>query len=241
MTEAILVVEDDDETRNMLVRHLRREGFQVLAARDGDEGMAAIVRHRPVVVVLDLVMPGMPGQLICKNVRGNPETADIYILMLTGLAQDGDRISGFELGADDYVTKPFNMRELVLRVTAGFKRVIGNRGIREGSLRVDADSRRAWIGEQELALTATEFDLLLCFMLRPGKLFTREEILRECWQEETRPDARCVDAHIKRLRQKLGAAAAAIQTVHGSGYRYSIEELMAARGGPPASRDELGH
>ncbi len=229
VTESVVVVEDDDETRNLLARSLRQAGLHVLTAAHGKEGLDLIRRYRPAVVLLDLVMPGVPGQFVCSSIRAEPETAETYIIMLTGLGRDADRIAGFELGADDYVTKPCNMRELVLRVEAALRRTVGRKGLAAGPIRIDGEARRAWVEEVELSLTVTEFALLLCFVERPGKLFTREELLQACWGGAEQPDQRCVDAHIKRLRHKLGGAADAIQTVHGSGYRLSVEGLLLKR------------
>jgi two-component system phosphate regulon response regulator PhoB len=228
MSEMVLIVEDDEETRNCLARALRMDGLVVLTAQGGQEGLELIRRHRPAVVLLDLVMPDISGEVVCAAVRADPEIAQIYILMLTGLSADEDRVAGFELGADDYVTKPFNMREIILRVRAAMRRSDqtlppppeeGQLVI--GALRIERRGSRVFIGERECGLTPSEHALLVAMAERPGRPLTRRQLADAVGVREMASHPRCVDAHVKRLRQKLGTAGRALETVRGAGYRLS--------------------
>jgi two-component system phosphate regulon response regulator PhoB len=224
MTNAVLIIEDDEETRQLLARAFRRKALQVLTAEDGADGLEMIRRHHPAVVVLDLVMPRVSGEAVCAAVRADPAVADIHIIMLTGLVRPDDRVAGFELGADDYVTKPFDLREVVLRVEAALRRQ-GERNQEgftvAGPLRIDSKARRVWVKGQEIALTEAECRLLIILAERPGRVFSREDLARKVGGDPEQGSPRSVDTHIMRLRHKLGIAADAVETVRGEGYRFA--------------------
>jgi len=221
----VLVVEDEDDIRNLVVMNLERAGFEVLAAPDGTEGIALATAHRPPVVLLDLMLPDMSGRDVCARIRANPDTADAHVIMVTAMGEEPDRVEGFQVGADDYVTKPFSVRELVLRVKAAARRVPAGEpgeGISRGIVRVDKGAHRAWVSGVELELTATEYKLLVYLAEHEGKLCERGELLQEVWELPPSLNTRTVDTHIKRLRQKLGDAASYVETVRGAGYRFRV-------------------
>lgn len=223
----VLVVEDEDDIRNLVVMNLKRAGFGVLDAADGAAGLALAKAHRPPVVLLDLMLPDMSGRDICARLRADPDTASAHVIMVTAMGEEGDRVQGFEVGADDYVTKPFSVRELVLRVKAAARRVntpaspTGSE-ISRGMVRVDKGAHRAWVKDTELELTATEYKLLVYLAEHEGKLCERGELLQEVWELPPSLNTRTVDTHIKRLRQKLGEAAGYVETVRGAGYRFRV-------------------
>jgi two-component system, OmpR family, phosphate regulon response regulator PhoB len=225
MSGTVLIIEDDEETRNLLSRALRKAGHTVFTAADCAAGLDVLLRVRPAVVLLDLILPDMPGDWICASIRANPEVAKTHVIMVTGLDTAEQRIAGFELGADDYITKPFDLRELLLRVEAALRHSrtpngdVSEGAIVHGGLRIDVRARRAWIYDNELELTEREYLLLSALTQRPGKLLSREELTRAIGLKSQRVDGRSIDTHVKRLRQKLGTAARAIETVRGAGYR----------------------
>jgi two-component system, OmpR family, phosphate regulon response regulator PhoB len=226
----VLVVEDEDDIRNLVVMNLKRAGFGVLDAADGAAGLALAKAHRPPVVLLDLMLPDMSGRDICARLRDDPDTSHAHVIMVTAMGEERDRVQGFEVGADDYVTKPFSVRELVLRVKAAARRVTtpapaaagGGEGLHRGVVRVDKDAHRAWVSDVELELTATEYKLLVYLAEHEGKLCERGELLEEVWELPPSLNTRTVDTHIKRLRQKLGEAAGYVETVRGAGYRFRV-------------------
>lgn len=221
---SVLVVEDEDDIRNLVALHLRRAGFRVLTAGDGDRALQLARANRPPVVLLDLMLPDMSGNEICAALRDDPDTRDTYVIMVTARTEEEDRIAGFEVGADDYVPKPFSVRELVLRVQAAARRVTrapeSHDEMALEHLRIDAASHRVWVQREEVELTATEYKLLLHLARNNGKLCSRGELLRDVWDLPPSLNTRTVDTHVKRLRQKLGAAAMYIETVRGAGYRF---------------------
>ncbi|MEL6343891.1 MAG: response regulator [Myxococcota bacterium] len=223
-TVSVLVVEDEEDIRNLVALNLRKAGFRVLTAGDGSRAMALAREHRPPVVLLDLMLPDMSGTEICEALRADPDTRETYVIMVTARTDESDRIEGFEVGADDYVPKPFSPRELVLRVQAAARRMRPAPGEDEmldlGRLRVDASAHRVWIEGEELELTATEYKLLLHLARNDGKLCSRGELLRDVWELPPNLNTRTVDTHVKRLRQKLGGASEYIETVRGAGYRF---------------------
>jgi len=223
-TVSVLVVEDEDDIRNLVALHLRRAGFRVLTAGDGERALQLAQQNQPPVVLLDLMLPDMSGNEICAALRASPETRDTYVIMVTARTEEEDRIAGFEVGADDYVPKPFSVRELVLRVQAAARRVTRVPDTHDEMelehLRIDATSHRVWVEGSEIELTATEYKLLLHLARNNGKLCSRGELLRDVWDLPPSLNTRTVDTHVKRLRQKLGAASAYIETVRGAGYRF---------------------
>lgn len=223
---SVLVVEDEPDIRELIAMNLRREGYTVFETDHGATGLAIARREHPPVVLLDLMLPDMSGRDVCTELRADPATAGAYIIMVTARTQERDRIRGFEVGADDYVTKPFSVRELVLRVGAGARRVTASPartpGVVEiGLVRIDQGAHRAYVDGEELSLTATEYRLLVWLATHSGQLCSRGELLKEVWELPPDLNTRTVDTHVKRLRQKLGAAASYVETVRGAGYRFS--------------------
>lgn len=217
----VLVVDDDAAIRELASMYLRKEGFDVAAVADGPSALEAAQRERPALIVLDLMLPGMSGFDVCRELR---KQSNVPILMLTARNEDTDKIVGLELGADDYLTKPFNPREMVARVKAILRRAERagrdeRREVRVGALTVDARKREARVDGRELALRAKEFDLLLAFASEPGRVFTREALLDQVWGYSYYGETRTVDVHVQHLRAKLSGSGVSIQTVRGVGYK----------------------
>ncbi len=218
----VLVVEDEPAIADIIRLYLSRAGYGVHHERDGETGLAAIGRLKPAAVILDIGLPGIDGIEVCRRMRAGHDWTPV--LFVTARDDEVDRIVGLELGADDYVTKPFSPRELVARVTSVLRR---SRGVPDdapalvlGPVRVDPGERRVFAGLEapvEVALTATEFDLLAFLMRRPGRVFSREQLLSEVWGYASSAGTRTVDVHIAQLRAKLGAASP-VRTVRGVGY-----------------------
>ena len=224
MRDRVLIVEDEKDVREMLRLNLKMGGFDVLEAQNGAEGLAIAKAELPSVVILDLMMPEMSGMEVCRALRRNPATSRIPILMLTAKSTEGDKVAGLEVGADDYVTKPFSPRELLLRVRAVARRqpdqgVSKPAPVKAGGIELDRSSMTATIGSKKLVLTSTEYRLLDLLVRRAGTILSREVLLSEVWGYQASLDTRTVDTHVRRLRDKLGKAGAVIQTVRGSGYR----------------------
>jgi DNA-binding response OmpR family regulator len=220
----ILVVDDEPEAIELLEFNLRKAGFEVVTAADGAEAICQARSTQPSLVVLDLMLPEIDGLEVCKMLRRDPSTARIPIIMLTAKAAEVDRIVGLELGADDYVTKPFSPRELVLRV----KKVLRHgqlepahpETLKLGELLIDTPRHVVkWRGKP-LDLTKTEFGLLAVLAQRRGRVQSREQLLRDVWEYNALIDTRTVDTHMRRLREKLGPAAKYLDTVRGVGYRF---------------------
>jgi len=223
----VLVVEDEKDILDVLDFNLRQAGFRVLKTTDGAEGLRLAQSERPDLIVLDLMLPGMDGKEVCRRLRQQESTRHLPVLMLTALASETDRIIGFELGAEDYLTKPFSPRELVLRVQAIIRRTHDdeeNAGpIRLGKLSIDPERHLIEVDGRELQLTATEFRLLHHLAAHVGKVQTREVLLERVWGYAYEGYARTVDTHIRRLRKKLGEMSDQIETVRGIGYRFRDE------------------
>jgi two-component system, OmpR family, phosphate regulon response regulator PhoB len=225
MSTRILVVDDEPDIRELVRFNLAQAGFDVRVAATGQEALAELARERPELVVLDLLLPDLTGSEICRRIRANTDTAKLPVIMLTARSEEVDRVVGFELGADDYVTKPFSPRELVLRVQAVLRRSrgegeAGNNLVR-GVLELDPERHRCRVSGQEVELTAKEFGLLEALMRRPGRVLSREKLLTDVWGDDISVTLRTIDTHMKRLREKLGDASALIDTVRGVGYRFS--------------------
>jgi DNA-binding response OmpR family regulator len=217
-------VDDDATVRDVVGRYLDEAGYQVDLAGDGPTGLRAARERRPDAVVLDLMLPGMSGLDVCRALRRDDE--HLPIVMLTALGEDDDRVLGLELGADDYVTKPFSARELMLRVGSVLRRVRPAESagalLVDGALRIDPAARRAELGNVELALTTREFDLLAFLLAHPGRAYTRAELLTEVWGWEF-GDQSTVTVHVRRLREKIETDPTRplrIATIWGTGYRY---------------------
>ncbi|HTV74136.1 MAG TPA: response regulator transcription factor [Candidatus Acidoferrales bacterium] len=221
-TSRVLLAEDDAAIRELLVHHLTRDGFTTVQASDGQTALR-LAREGVDLVVLDIGMPGLDGLDIARTLRREGRTTPI--LMLTARAEEIDRIVGLELGADDYVTKPFSARELVVRVRAILRRVgvpydPGPRVLRFGRLEVDEAARAARIGGVDIGLKPREFSLLLTLVANPGVVLSRNQLLERVWGFDFDGDERTVDVHVRRLRQKIDEYAACVLTVHGFGYKF---------------------
>jgi two-component system, OmpR family, phosphate regulon response regulator PhoB len=230
----ILVVEDEADLREILSYNLSQAGHKVTLAELGREGLSIARAERPDLVLLDLMLPDMSGTDVCRQLKHDPRTRGTLIIMVTAKGEEIDRVVGFELGADDYVTKPFSVRELLLRIQAVLRRGEDQEiaaVFSAGDMRVDRDAHRAWIGDQEVTLTALEFKLLVTLYDRRGRVQTRERLLSDVWGIDADVTTRTVDTHVKRLREKLGPSGELIETVRGVGYRFSDEGTHAARGG----------
>ena len=220
---SILIVEDERDLSELLRFNLVNAGHEAVTAEDGVTALSRIREKVPDLVLLDIMLPDIPGTEICRQIKTSPRTQAVPVIMVTARGEEIDRVVGFELGADDFVIKPFSVRELVLRVKAVLRR--GPAGepdsLQEkvGAIRVDIDAHRAFVQDQEVQLTALEFKLLTTFMSRVGRLQTRETLLRDVWNFAAGMQTRTVDSHVKRLREKLGDARDLIETVRGAGYR----------------------
>jgi two-component system, OmpR family, response regulator len=215
----VLVVEDERPIADLVRLYLSRDGFGVHVEHDGAAGLAAARRLRPVACVLDIALPGMDGTDVCRLLRADGDWTPV--IFLTARDDEVDRVLGLELGGDDYVTKPFSPRELVARVKALLRRAAGPDGARVrtlGPVTLDPERRLATVDGAALTLTSTEFDLLAHLLGRPGRVFTREELLASVWGYASHAGTRTVDVHVAQLRGKLGGAAAVIRTVRGVGY-----------------------
>jgi two-component system phosphate regulon response regulator PhoB len=227
--QRLLLVDDEPDLQQLLVFNLSAAGFAVEAVATGAAGLAAAQRERPAVVILDLMLPDIPGTEVCRRMRADERLEDVPILMLTARGDEYDRVLGFEVGADDYVVKPYSVRELVLRVRALARRTSERREARRAS---DSGTRHAWRGlsvdpvrlrvfadGEELSLRPLEYKLLETFLQHPGVVFSRGELLTEVWGVSPDTQTRTVDTHIRRLRERLGKYGEAIETVPGFGYR----------------------
>ena len=221
----ILVIEDEPDLQQILAYNLRQQGHEVLQALSGTEGLRLARSTRPGLLLLDLMLPDHPGTEVCKALKAEEATRGIPVLMLTAKGEEIDRVLGVELDAEDYVVKPFSVRELLLRVQAILRRASApaaapEDGIRFGRLRIDPAAYRLWVEDREVQLTSIEFRLLLHLHERRNRVQTRSMLLEDVWGLQADTETRTVDTHIKRLREKLGPAEAYIQTVRGVGYRF---------------------
>jgi len=236
----VLVVDDEAPVRELIELYLNKESFQVIHAADGREALRLNGEHHPDLIILDLMLPGLDGREVCRQIR---VSSRVPIIMLTARSDEVDRIVGLELGADDYVVKPFSPRELVARVKAVLRRGASRDDEVETlvfpGLRIDRVQHRVEVDGEEVHLTPTEFRLLWCLASRPGRVFTRAELLDRIWGYDSESDARTVDVHIKRLRQKTRASESrpfSITTVWGLGYKFETRPAPDSRPEP----DETG-
>ena len=220
----ILVVEDEKDILELVDYNLQQEGFQTICAESGDVVLDIVKKDHPDLIVLDLMLPGLAGTEVCKILKQSEETCSIPVIILTAKGEEIDRVVGFELGADDYVTKPFSPRELVLRVKAILKRM--NTGsdekevIQINGLTIDKPRHQVYLNDHVINLTSTEFNLLLTLVERKGRVQTRDMLLETVWGYEYSGFTRTVDTHMRRLRSKLGEWGDKIETVRGIGYRF---------------------
>ena len=224
MSALILIVEDERDLLNTLEYSLQREGYQTRSAICAQDALEfASKEPLPNLILLDLMLPDMSGTEVCRRLKSNEKTKHIPIIMVTARAEEIDRVVGFEVGADDYVVKPYSMRELILRVGVVLKRcqTVSKDAdeIEFGCLKLDRPGHRAWVEGEELKLTALEFRLLTTFYERRGRVQTRERLLTDVWGYQAEVTTRTVDTHMKRLREKLRGAGSYIETVRGVGYR----------------------
>ena len=223
--ETVLVVDDEQHINELIDFNLRKEGFTVVTVQSGESALNAALEHKPVLIVLDLMLPGIDGLTVCRKLKADPETASTPIVMLTARSDDADVVTGLELGADDYLTKPFSPRVLVARIRAVLRRKRESESsqktdvARIGSLSVDRERHEVRCGTRDLHLSATEFEILWLFANHPGIVFTRTRIIDAVRGEDYAVTERTVDVQILGLRRKLREYGKAIETVRGVGYR----------------------
>jgi len=223
--ERVLIVDDDADIRQLVGHHLRQAGFDVVSAETGREGIELAVEKSPALIVLDLMLPDLDGNEVCRKMR-EQTSRYVPILMLSARGEEIDRVLGFELGADDYVTKPFSPRELVLRVRSLLRRSDLREGesLSMGRVQLDPGPRQCVVDGVSLTLTAKEFDLLYALMKAHGNVVTRSYLMDHIWGYHGDSESRTLDTHIRRVREKLGAEGEHVQTVRGVGYRYETDE-----------------
>ena len=232
----ILVVEDERDISDLVRFNLEQEGFSVIVADDGEAALAAVRRERPALIILDLMLPGQPGLEVCSKLRAEEGTSALPIVMLTAKAAEADRIVGLEMGADDYITKPFSPRELVARVRAVLRRAYGVEVERrqemyeKGRLRIDFDTYEVFVDGAKVELSLREFELLRFFVRSPNRVFDRLQILDLVWGHDTHVEPRTVDVHVRRLRKRIerdDSDPTLILTVRGVGYKFNDRALEA--------------
>ena len=227
MSSQVLIIEDEPDIRKTIDYNLTKESFKVVQAGSIEEGEKALALNKIDVIILDLMLPDGSGLTLCRDIKSDDKTKHIPIIILTAKTEEVDRVVGFELGADDYVTKPFSVRELILRVKAILKRgPASNKNSEEdeysfGELTLNFEAHQAYINGNEITLTALEFRLLKHLIDRKGRVQTRDQLLEDVWGYSSDVTTRTVDTHIKRLREKLGSVGNHIQTIRGVGYRFS--------------------
>jgi two-component system phosphate regulon response regulator PhoB len=226
MSATILIIEDETDLAGTLAYNLRREGYATRVGHTGRQGLElAAEAPPPDLVLLDLMLPDMSGTDVCRRLRAEEATRRVPIIILTAKGEEIDRVVGFEVGADDYVTKPFSVRELLLRIRAVLRRAVPEEGaavgeVRFGRLRIDRPGHRVHVDDEEVPLTALEFRLLTTFLDRKGRVQSRDTLLSDVWGYSASVTTRTVDTHVKRLREKLGEAGVYVETVRGVGYRF---------------------
>lgn len=228
----ILVVDDEPDVTDLVAYHLKAKGFHVETLNDATASISKARGYSPDLVILDIMMPDLSGIQVCRILRADPKLARVPIVFLTAKAEPHDRIEGLESGADDYLSKPFSPKELVLRVESILRRVSAPAQptatrLRVGEIQLDSETHRVTVKGQALELTATEFKLLRLMMERQGRVQTREHLLLNVWNYSTEIETRTVDTHVRRLREKLGDEAGWIETIRGVGYRIAEKKLPA--------------
>ncbi|PZO07248.1 MAG: phosphate regulon transcriptional regulatory protein PhoB [Alphaproteobacteria bacterium] len=228
MQPYILVMEDEDALATLLQYNLEKEGYDVVVAADGEEGLVQIDERQPDLVLLDWMLPKVSGIEVCRRLRGRPETRNLPIIMLTARGEESDRVRGLDTGADDYLTKPFSMTELIARIRAVLRRIrpgLADDRVGHGDIIIDRVAHRVKRSGREVHLGPTEFRLLDHFMRHPGRVFSREQLLDAVWGSDVYVEARTVDVHVGRLRKALdvGESANPIRTVRSAGYSLDLE------------------
>ncbi len=222
---SVLIVDDERDLLSLVDFNLRAAGFETLLATTGEQALSTVRRRVPDVVLLDVMLPDLPGTEVCRQLKSDVRTRHVPVVMLTAKGSELDRVVGFEIGADDYVTKPFSVRELALRLKAVLRRAGPVRPSERppdsvGPVRVDIDAHRAYADGSEVDLTPIEFKLLTTMMSRLGRVQSREQLLEDVWEMSADVATRTVDTHVKRLREKLGSGRDLLETVRGVGYRF---------------------
>jgi phosphate regulon transcriptional regulator PhoB len=226
----ILLVDDEQDILRLLSYNLKKHGYQTDEVRDGEDALRRVREHSYQLIILDLMLPGLSGMEICSILKRDPKTASIPVIMLTARSEEMDKVSGLESGADDYITKPFGVREFLARVKTVLRRAEGTKAVdgilRGGSIEIDIERHRAQVGDKPLELSPTEFRLLGFLMERRGRVFSRDQILDAVWKGDAFVEQRTVDVHIRRLRAELEKVGAGqyIQTVRGVGYSFTEED-----------------
>jgi DNA-binding response OmpR family regulator len=223
MADLVLVIEDEKEIRDLVRYNLERASFRVTAVGDGEEGLDRAFAARPDAIVLDLMLPGRNGLEVLRELRGEPSTRDVPVVVLTARAAEMDKLLGFEHGADDYLTKPFSPRELIARIGALLRRTRPAETtplIEHGAIRIEPLAREVRLDGEAVALTPREYELLVFLARHPGRVLSRDELLRKVWGYDYVGDTRTVDVHVRRLRAKLGEHQRHIETVTGAGYKF---------------------
>lgn len=237
---SVLIADDEPDVVDLVEFHLQRDGFDVLRAADGLQAVKLVKEHKPDLVVLDIMMPGLDGVGVLKKLRQGNSTRHLPVIMLTARSQMGDRITGLEAGADDYLTKPFSPRELVLRITGLLKRVNTVRTVAQltvGPFDLDFRNLKFVANGQEIDLTTTEFRLLAMLLEAPGAIHRRSDLLREVWGYSDEVHTRTLDTHMKRLREKLAPWDSCIETIRGVGYRFVLDEASNNPAGADAASE----
>ena len=224
----ILIVEDEKDIADLLAYNLKKEGFEVLHSLSAEQAKLLVAQQTIDAVLLDIMLPGMNGLDFCKYLRNHPKLSQVYVIFISARSEEIDRILGLEMGADDYISKPFSPREVIARLKAVFRReratVSAESGkmIEAGVIRIDPDHHQTWIADAEVSLTKIEFDLLRALASAPARVFSRAKLLQEVWGYDYYGDDRIVDVHVRRLRIKLRQASEKefVQTVHGVGYKF---------------------
>lgn len=232
--DLILVVEDEEDLSELVRFNLEQEGFAVVSVGDGEEALTAVRRDKPSLVILDLMLPGINGFEVCRRLRATPASMDLPIIMVTAKSSETDKVVGLEMGADDYVSKPFSVRELIARVRAVLRRAEAAHGVRppetyeKGRLRIDFDTYEVFVDASPVELSRREFELLKFFVTSPNRVYGRLELLDLVWGEDTHVEPRTVDVHVRRLRKRIerdDANPELIVTVRGVGYKFNDRAL----------------
>jgi two-component system phosphate regulon response regulator PhoB len=227
-TQTVLIIEDEPSLQEILTYNLESRGYQVLVFDEGTEGLEGVRKHVPDIVLLDIMLPGMDGFEVCRHIRSDPLIKHLPVLMMTARGEEIDQLVGFQMGADDYVTKPFKMRILLERIKSLLRRTEGSTDDESGQLSangivLDRIQFKVTVGDEDIAFTPTEFDLLWHLMKHPGRVFNRADLMNAIMGDDTIVLERTIDVHIRALRKKLGDCGDFIETVHGIGYRYKNE------------------
>lgn len=226
--EKILIIEDEKNIAKLIRYNLEKEGYDCYTARSGEDGLGILKKQAFSLILLDIMLPGIDGLEVCRTIKQDAGLKDTPIIMLTAKGEEVDRIVGLELGADDYMVKPFSPRELILRIKVILKRGKAEEAKKEtisaGDISVNIPRHKVAVKNKDISLTRMEFKLLVTLMERKGRLQDRERLLNDVWNMDTMINSRTIDTHIKKLREKLGRAGAMIETVRGIGYRFKEED-----------------